>query len=417
MAERSIFRKAALDRLSSPEQLDRLMQVTDPRGWIALAALCLVMVFVGVWSVIGRLPTTIGGSGIILSAAGIREVESLGSGVVSDMRVVVGDRVAVGDTIALVGQPRLAQQVTQAREGLSLLVASRDRRADFTSTNVQLETEALDATRADLERRAEVAEERIEWLQGRLAAEEEALDLGLLVPEAVQNTRQLLEGARGERTGIDLQLQNNQIARLLLDNESSQSMSEADRAIRSAERELGALNLELDQSSTVLSPYAGFVREIRTDIGQIVGLGQAVVSVEMVDAPLQAVIYVPTEGKRIQTGMPARVSPVTVRREEYGFIVGEVEFVSPQPATPQGMQRTLGNEILVQQLMGSGAPFLVRVHLIEDPDTPSGFRWSSLVGPPQPVESGTTVSVEIVIDEQRPISMVIPLLRSAGGGS
>ena len=39
MAERSIFRQAALDRLSSPEQLDRVMRVTDPKGWIALSGL------------------------------------------------------------------------------------------------------------------------------------------------------------------------------------------------------------------------------------------------------------------------------------------------------------------------------------------------------------------------------------------
>lgn len=415
MAERSIFRQAALDRLSSPEQLDRLMQVTDPRGWIALAGLCLIIVFGTIWSVVGVIPTTISGSGILLSSAGIREVESLGSGVISDVPVIVGDRVEIGDTIALVGQPRLAQQVGQAREGLRLLQASGDRRADFTAINRELETDALDRERTDLERRVDVVDERVRYLEDRLSAEGEALELGLLIPETVQNTRQQLEGARGERRGLDLQLQNNDIARLLLDNQSSQSMSEVNGRIREAERDLEALTLELAQSSTVLSPYAGYVREIRTDVGQIVNSGQAVVSVEMVDAPLQAVIYVPTEGKSIQPGMTARVSPVTVRREEFGFIVGVVEFVSPQPATPQGMLQTLGNEILVQQLAVLGAPFLVRVDLVDDPVTPSGFRWSSSQGPPESVESGTTVSVQVVVEQQRPISLVIPFFRSAMG--
>jgi HlyD family secretion protein len=333
------------------------------------------------------------------------------------MRVSVGDRVAEGDTIALVGQPRLAQQVEQARERLRLVQANRERNASFTATSRQLETEALDRERASLERRIDVLDERVVWLEERLAAEEEAAEFGLLTPDVVQNTRQLLEGARGERTGLDLELQNNEIARLLLDNESTQSMNEVDPRIREAVAELDALTLELQQSSTVLSPYAGFVREIRTDVGQIVSAGLAVVSVEMVDAPLQAVIYVPTEGKRIQQGMDARVSPVTVRREEYGFMIGEVEFVSPQPATPQGMLRTLGNEILVQQLAGMGAPFLVRVDLIEDAATSSGFRWSSSEGPPQAIESGTAVTVEVVIEQQRPIGLVIPLFRSAMGMS
>lgn len=417
MADRSIFRQAALDRLSSPEQLDRLMQVTDPRGWIALAGLWAVLLFGAVWSVVGRIPTTIQGQGILLSAAGIREVESLGAGVLSDLRVEVGDRVAVGDTIGRVRQPRLEQQVEQARERLRLLESGRERRAEFTSTNVRLETESLDRERVDLERRVTAADERIAWLEERLAAEEEALELGLLTPQAIQNTRQELEGARGERAGLELRLQSNGLARLLLANDSSMTMTEVTDRIREARGELAALTLDLEQSSSVLSPYAGYVREIRTDVGQIVAAGQAVATVEMVDAPLQAVIYVPTEGKRIEPGMEARVSPVTVRREEYGFIRGEVAFVAPQPATPQGMQRILGNEILVQQLAGMGAPFLVRVELVRDSVTVSGFRWSSSAGPPRRVESGTTVSVEVVVEEQRPIGLVIPVLRSALGAS
>lgn len=415
MSDNSMYRRAALDRLSSPEQLDRLMQVTDPRGWIALVGLCLLIGLALVWSVVGRIPTTITGAGILLSAEGIREVEALGSGVVSELRVVVGDRVAAGETIGVIGQPRLAQRVEQAREHLGLLRQNRARRATFTSTNARLETEALNRERSELERRAEVTDERIAWLEERLAAEQEAAQLGLLTSESVQNTRQQLEGARGERTGLDLQLQSNQIARLLLDNESSRSLGEVDDLIDAAERELATIELELSQTSMVVSPYAGYVREIRTDVGQIVGAGQAVVSVEMVDAPLQAVIYVATEGKRILPGMQARVAPVTVRREEHGFLLGRVDFVSPQPATREGMRRTLGNEILVEQLAGMGAPFLVRVELAQDAGMPSGFRWSTAPGPPQRVESGTIVSAEVVVEEQRPIALILPIFRSALG--
>ena len=104
---------------------------------------------------------------------------------------------------------------------------------------------------------------------------------------------------------------------------------------------------------------------------------------------------------------------MTVRREEYGFLVGAVSFVSPQPATRQGMLRTLGNEILVEQLAGAGAPFLVEAELEPDAATPSGFRWSSGSGPPSSVESGTLVSVQVVVERQRPISLLIPALRSA----
>jgi HlyD family secretion protein len=415
LARRPIFRQAALDRLSSPEQLDRLMHVINPQGWVALLGLCLVLAFVLVWSIFGRLPTTIAGTGILLSADGIREVEVLGSGVVTRMRVRVGDVVAQGDTIASVGQPQLQQRVAQATDRLALLQAERRKRLDFTSSNATLETEVLNGARADLSRRIEVSAERIRWLEGRVAAEQEALGLGLVTPEAVQNTTQQLEASRAERNGLELELQNNELARLLLANRSSESIEAVDERIRDAERELQALQLELEQSGIVLSPYAGFIREIRSDVGQLVVAGQALASVEMVDAPLQAVVFVPTEGKRIQAGMEAQVSPVTVRREEHGFLVGTVSFVSAQPATREGMRRTLGNEILVEQLAGGGAPFLVEVALGRDPSTPSGFTWSSGSGPPTSVESGTVVSVQVVVERQRPITLVIPAIKAVLG--
>ncbi len=417
MPRPSIFRQAALERLSSPEQLDRLMHVTNPKGWVALIGLWVVLIFVLFWSVFGRLPTTIAGSGIILSSEGIREVEVLASGVVTELRVRVGDAVSPGDTVARVGQPILRQQVQQAEDRLELLREERGRREDFTSSNASLETEVLDAEREDLTRRQASISDRIHWLEGRVEAEEEALTLGLVTPEAVQNTIQQLEAARAELNGVEMKLQNNDLARLLLSNRSSESIEDVDQRIRTAERDLQALRLQLEQSSIVLSPYAGYIREIRSDVGQLVVSGQSLVSVEMVDSPLQAVVFVPTEGKRIQPGMEAHVSPVTVKREEYGYLLGTVSFVSPQPATREGMMRTLGNEILVEQLAGMGAPFLVEVDLLTDPDTPSGFQWSSGSGPPGTVDSGTMVGIEVVVEEQRPISLVIPAFRSLLGTS
>ena len=45
MADESVFRKAALDRLASPERLDeRLALPAYPRGFIALLALVLAAV-------------------------------------------------------------------------------------------------------------------------------------------------------------------------------------------------------------------------------------------------------------------------------------------------------------------------------------------------------------------------------------
>ena len=51
-----VFRKASLDRLSSPEQLDKLLQVTRPRGWIALVALGFLVGSAVLWGSKGASP-------------------------------------------------------------------------------------------------------------------------------------------------------------------------------------------------------------------------------------------------------------------------------------------------------------------------------------------------------------------------
>ena len=43
MGAKGLFRKSALEKLSSPERLDVMMQITSPAAWLALAALGAVL--------------------------------------------------------------------------------------------------------------------------------------------------------------------------------------------------------------------------------------------------------------------------------------------------------------------------------------------------------------------------------------
>lgn len=62
----SIFRKEALERLSSPEQLDQLMQIVTPRSWLPLAALGGLLGVGLIWSFVGKIPVTTTGRGAIV---------------------------------------------------------------------------------------------------------------------------------------------------------------------------------------------------------------------------------------------------------------------------------------------------------------------------------------------------------------
>jgi len=61
-----LFRKAALEKLSSPEELDQLMQVTTPKGWLALVALICFLVAAVVIGIFSVIPVRIEGQYCIL---------------------------------------------------------------------------------------------------------------------------------------------------------------------------------------------------------------------------------------------------------------------------------------------------------------------------------------------------------------
>jgi hypothetical protein len=62
-----LFRKEALEQVSSPEQLDQLIQLVHLKAWLPLAAIgALVMIGLG-WGIFGRIPTYVEAKGLLLT--------------------------------------------------------------------------------------------------------------------------------------------------------------------------------------------------------------------------------------------------------------------------------------------------------------------------------------------------------------
>lgn len=413
-----IFRKVALERLSSPEQLDQLLQVTHPKGWLALTAVGAILAAAIAWGFVGTIPTEAQGEGILLRQGGVSDLVTLGQGQVEEVRVAVGDEVGKGQVVATLRQDELLRQIEDDRSRLADLREEYRDLERYAEEQRRLREQGLEQRRANLRRTMETVERDLEILRERLEAERGLLDEGLVTRQTLLATEQEVNGKRDELAAARLELDGLELDRLEQDQSLDQQLETRRAEIRERLLEIGELEARLEENARIVSPYDGRVLEIVVDRGDVVASGSPVLTMEVIAEELMAVLFVPAElGKRIEAGMEARVSPSTVKREEHGFLQGEVTWVSEFPSTSRGMVRLLANEALVTRLMEQGPPIQVDVVLRRDPSTPTGFAWSSSRGPDLEISSGTLASGSVIVEQSRPVDLVIPKIRSSVGMS
>jgi hypothetical protein len=63
--EQSLFRKKAMDRISSPEDLTSYLKVTNPGVWSVLAAVIILLAGLFAWAAVGTLETVADAKAIV----------------------------------------------------------------------------------------------------------------------------------------------------------------------------------------------------------------------------------------------------------------------------------------------------------------------------------------------------------------
>jgi len=105
VVRQGLFREEVVDRLTSPEQLDTLMRVVDPRRWIALGAVGVLLIGALIWAFVGRLDSSLKASCMIIPRGGTYNVTTTTAGTVYDVLVQRGDHVNEGQPVVIVERP------------------------------------------------------------------------------------------------------------------------------------------------------------------------------------------------------------------------------------------------------------------------------------------------------------------------
>ena len=114
MKKKSIFREVALERLSSPDQLDQAMRVTGPHHWLALLACLGIIACVIVWSIFGQIPYKVDARGILIKSGGVAKVLAGSKGQITTMYIEKDEIVEKGQILARVDQTELVDSLNQA---------------------------------------------------------------------------------------------------------------------------------------------------------------------------------------------------------------------------------------------------------------------------------------------------------------
>jgi HlyD family secretion protein len=416
MASKEIFRKVSLERLSSPEKLDMLTQITTSTGWLALSALGLLLIMAILWGLAGSIPVTVKGEGMLVNRGGVTNVVALGSGQITDIFVRTNDQVTVGQVIAHISQPQAVTDATNSKNELAELKGQHQKLTQFARKDLDLQLTGLIAQKDSILHSISSLEKKSEFYRSQLEKQLTLKEKGLIVPAKVESTRQELANITEQIESLKVRLADLQTQENLSRNKAADAVQQSLNRIKNLERAVGAMLGKVTTESNVVSTIAGKVVEIKAAKGAVVAAGTPIISIEQGEKRIEAIIYVSeSEGKKIREGMNLDIQPSSVRKEEFGSMVGTVTSVSEYPTSAVGILAVLGNEQLVQRLSKNGAPYTVSVRLEPDSNSQNGFKWSSGKGPATPIVSGTLCQAEIVVEKKRPLEMVIPYLKRSVG--
>jgi HlyD family secretion protein len=424
------------------DQLDTLVRVTSVHGWIYLAVLFAVGAGSIAFAVLYEVPTKVNGEGLLLTEGDtLVRVRARATGRLVALDVRLRERVDAGQVIGLIAQQELKDRIEQADAKLAALRRQDDYLTRFEEAEreskeaamSQVREAALNARRDDLERQKIAG--RVVESANRLWLEKHLKDLELL--ESVEKLYDVHEALnKGQMRLAELDLERVTAA-------NARGRARLDRRLKIDELDL-QLRLDrdkLERTSGVVSPARGEVAQVLSVPGGLVQEGAPVV---LLHAPkghrgaddtgpssYDAIVFVQAgEGKKIDVDDRVEVVPATVKREEYGFILGHVVAIAELPATRQAMEAALEHPELVEAFLRRYAPGVVlRVQIkLEERDDPAPssrdsshpdhgnpFQWSSSSGTKLPLKTGTICQAAIVVERRALIRLILPWAKKLVG--
>ena len=409
------FRPEAMKKLASAEDLTEAIHVTSPMAWVLVSVLCFGLGVALMWGLAGTIYTRVSGPAfIVYKNADATEVIAMGSGTLVKLNVEQGDKVSAGEVLGYVANPGLISRLEQAMRvsNEARVTISEYETAKLTELKEFERLQALQ--RKALEGRLIQSKRMAESYEARLDGNEDLLNQGFTVHATVDNLRSLYFQAQQ-----NIETVRYEIAQLAIDLEDRKTIWNnriLDLTTRHSELLANVRELEqqLEQAKTIRSPVDGEISPILVTQGTHLAEGETVFTIVQPNAHLDTLGFLSaSDSKLVETGMKVQISPSTIKMEEFGKIVGTVVETSRFPMSSDALDAVLHNRDLVSTFLGSGAPILVRIDM--DRSFDGDLIWTTHKTPPFELSAGTLANVSVIVREQAPISLALPILKNWAG--
>ncbi|MGB1070908.1 MAG: hypothetical protein ACPG1Z_04505, partial [Planctomycetota bacterium] len=107
----SLFQKKALEHISTPEQLDTMLEVLPRRNWIPVLVVGLGLTCFILWCVFGQIPVNVQASGIMVYPGKVVPLHSNTQGQLTKLLVGPGESVEFDQVLCEIHQPQLEGQL------------------------------------------------------------------------------------------------------------------------------------------------------------------------------------------------------------------------------------------------------------------------------------------------------------------
>ncbi len=399
----------------NPEEMNRMLKITRPRYWISLSALGLLTLITIFWGIFGSIPQRIDGLGEIVSGKGLHGIIALYPGGVEEVGFELGEKVDKDDILLHLLQPQLRHQLVELKAQLDVLrlqdslLCTRDDR-DYPN---KMRFYNLEEVR--LKKELSHLEDQISFLELKMQQQQDLWDKGLATRENYVDAKNQLSDAHNKRTQTEQSVKTNQLDQQSWSYDRQYKQEDYKGQIQILKKKISDLQDDYDRQTIIRSPVDGIIVDKSVTSGDFVNAGTRMMVVEdrANDKNHLLDLFIPFNSNAVvEPGMQAMIEPFTVNHNLYGWLMGEVVEVNHFVSNTNSIIDELNNPDLVALIEQQGPTYRVKISLVSDPSTKSGFKWSNKTGPPFSINTGTLCRASILVKQKPPIDYIIPVFKS-----